>query len=431
MTELQIGLWLIAMLALLVAAGVPVPAALAMSAFAGTLALKGDLQSAWDALATPFFKILAADAVLAIPLFILMGRVLCRADTAAATISLAARPFARGAGRGDGAMVVGYALMTLMGFFMSAPAPVFARPVIKALSAMNMPRRQAAGAAASASTLAMLLPPSLPLFYYAALTGLPVSVFARACLLAGAIVVVGWLLFAMSWRFARPNGEPRSTGTAPARLPVERGTAAMIAVALFIVAALCTGVLTPLQTGLAGAIAALAATQVMFGLERTSFVQMLRSTLLQSFIAVSGVAAAFLFASTMEGFGVPAAFAERLHAFGLGRWGFLAFWFVLIIILETLLDAPRVLLLAVPVAVPIAFRFGFDPLHFGIMTLLALAGASLLPPFGMTVFQVKVALHPAAPEIDEIFAGAAPYASVLLAVLALIALVPWIVAARF
>ena len=81
--------------------------------------------------------------------------------------------------------------------------------------------------------------------------------------------------------------------------------------------------------------------------------------------------------------------------------------------------------------VPIVKSFGFDPVWFGIVMIVAVECGLLTPPFGMNVFTVKAAIvdMPEAKgiRVEEIFSGSFPYFLTMIFVLLLMIFVPQIV----
>ncbi len=124
--------------------------------------------------------------------------------------------------------------------------------------------------------------------------------------------------------------------------------------------------------------------------------------------------------------GLPNAIGDMVATLGLGAYGFLLVYVVIILLLGMLLDSSSILLIMVPIAAPIAQGFGFDLVHFGIVTIIAVEAGLLTPPFGISVFTVKATLEDRNARIEEIFAGALPFVGVMVAALVLIAAFPWL-----
>lgn len=127
--------------------------------------------------------------------------------------------------------------------------------------------------------------------------------------------------------------------------------------------------------------------------------------------------------------GVPMAISDLVQDSGLGPYGFLFLYVVILLLLGMILDSSSILLIMTPVAVPIAASLGFNLIHFGIITVIAVEIGLLTPPFGISVFTVKSTLNDPKVSVESIFAGTLPYVAVMLLVLALIAVFPVMVLA--
>jgi C4-dicarboxylate transporter DctM subunit len=122
--------------------------------------------------------------------------------------------------------------------------------------------------------------------------------------------------------------------------------------------------------------------------------------------------------------GVPMAISDLVQDAGLGPYGFLFLYVVILLLLGMILDSSSILLIMTPVAVPIAAGLDFNLIHFGIITVIAVEIGLLTPPFGISVFTVKSTLNDPKVSVESIFAGTMPYVVVMLVVLLLIALFP-------
>ncbi len=98
---------------------------------------------------------------------------------------------------------------------------------------------------------------------------------------------------------------------------------------------------------------------------------------------------------------------------GLGPYGFLLVFVVIVLLMGMILDSTSILLIMVPIGAPIAAAMGFDLIHFGIVTIIAVEMGLLTPPFGISVFTVKATLNDPRVGIETIFAGALPFVGVM------------------
>jgi len=134
--------------------------------------------------------------------------------------------------------------------------------------------------------------------------------------------------------------------------------------------------------------------------------------------------AAGFYSRMMSVAGIPEAISALVQDAGLGPYGFLAIYVVILLFLGMILDSSSILLIMTPVAVPIATDLGFNLIQFGVLTVLAVEMGLLTPPFGISVFTVKSTLNDPAVSVESIFAGSLPYVAAMLLVLVLVALFP-------
>ena len=127
--------------------------------------------------------------------------------------------------------------------------------------------------------------------------------------------------------------------------------------------------------------------------------------------------------------GVPAALTEAAIGSGVGPYGFLLLFAALLVALGTVLDSGSIMLVTVPLAFPIARDLGIDPVHLGVVTVLAVEVGLLTPPLGLSVFVVQSSLKEEGVGLGEVFRGAAPFAAVMAGVLVIVVLFPPVVLA--
>ena len=87
------------------------------------------------------------------------------------------------------------------------------------------------------------------------------------------------------------------------------------------------------------------------------------------------------------------------------------------------------LLLTLPLVQPLVIALGFDPIWFGIITVIAIEIGLLTPPFGLSVYVVKASLPEGFANLGEIFLAAAPFVMVMALVTLTLILVPWLTTA--
>ena len=121
---------------------------------------------------------------------------------------------------------------------------------------------------------------------------------------------------------------------------------------------------------------------------------------------------------------LPQDIAAFLGDSGLGMFGFLAIYLVLMLLLGMVLDSTSILLILVPLALPVVTALGGNLVWFGVITVIAVEIGLLTPPFGLSVFVIKSSLDDQNISLGTIFAGALPFVLITLFVTILLMAFP-------
>jgi tripartite ATP-independent transporter DctM subunit len=293
----------------------------------------------------------------------------------------------------------------------------------------------ATGTVAGSSVLGMMIPPSLLMIIYGVLAEQSIGKLFIAGVIPGFLLAIVFAVMIMLMaRFtpakvfdlqrqadlARQNHiDITLTGgqMATKLVPI----AALVALVL---GGLYSGFFTPTEAGGVGAFGALVIALMRRSLGKGNLWRVLHETgSVSCTILILLVAAAF-YSRMLSVAGVPVAIADVVRDAGLGPYGFLALYIAIVLLLGMILDSSSILLIMTPVAAPIAQAFGFDLIHFGVITVLAVEMGLLTPPFGISVFTVKSTLNDPKVSVESIFAGALPFVGAMFLVLLLVCAFP-------
>jgi hypothetical protein len=190
-----------------------------------------------------------------------------------------------------------------------------------------------------------------------------------------------------------------------------------------------TGFFTPTEAGAVGAFLALALAMLMRRIDRQAGWRITAQTGQVTAAVCFLIIGASIYGRMLSFSGVPEAITSWVVSSGLGVHGFLFLFCGVLILLGTILDSGSILLVTVPLAFPIAQQFGVDPIHFGLITIVAVEIGLLTPPFGLSAFVVQATLKDQGVTLGDVFRGALPFAVIMASVLALVILFPSIVLA--
>lgn len=362
--------------------------------------------------------------LLAIPLFILAGNIM---DVGGLTRRLL--DFANSiVGRFRG----GLSLTTIWGSFLFGGVSGSAAADAAALGTVLVPdmKRQgydvdyAAGLVAVSSLMAPLVPPSIAMIIYGALSGTSISRLLIAGLVPGVILAIALTIYAI-WA-AHRNGYPKLP---PASLSaIFKGfldTGPVLLLPVIIVGGIRGGVFTATEAAAVAAIYALLVAGLYYRalnwtyLRRALLTTAVITASIYLLIAMANIAA-FIFA--MER--IPQHVVEALMSVSDNKFVVLLLVNLILLVLGMFLDTVGILILTVPALIGIGQALGMDPVHLGVMVVFNVLIGFVTPPVGLCLFIVAgVAKRP----LEKVALKAVPMIGVALVVLALITLFPQLV----
>ncbi|MCC5979006.1 MAG: TRAP transporter large permease [Salinarimonas sp.] len=431
MSGIEIGLASLAALLVLIYAGLHVSIALALVSFFGIWALRDNPDHAARILSLAARESISSYLFGVVPLFVLMGLVVSRADIGRDTFDVANRVFHRLRGGLGMATVGANSIFAAITGISIASAAVFAKVAVPEMVRIGYTRRFAAGVVAGSSILGMMIPPSLLLILYGIIAEQSVGRLFIAGIMPGLLLAfafcVGIYLMA---RLA-----PGFTGTPVPQEARKISLLAMIAdssvklVPIVLLVALVLGgiyggIFTPTEAGAIGALGAIliAVAKRRMG-PRTLWGVTLETGHITAAICFL-IIAATMYSRMLALSGLPAFLTQWIIGVDLGIYGFLAFYVLVLILLGTILDSSSIMLITLPLVVPIAAALQIDLIWFGIITVLAVEIGLLTPPLGLSVYVIKGALDDPTISLNDVFIGAAPFALIMLLILILIIAFP-------
>jgi C4-dicarboxylate transporter, DctM subunit len=430
MEDVNLGFLLIGAMVGLIVLGMPIGLSLISTAAVGVWLIRDN-----PALATRFTAMATysgiQDYVFAtIPLFVLMGLLVSVSGIGKDTFEVAQALLRRVRGGLGMATVAANAVFAAVTGVSIASAAVFTKVAVPEMVRHGYTMRFATGTVAGSSILGMLIPPSLLMIVYGVLAEVSIGKMFVAGVIPGILIALGFaLMIWVSAVFFPDRIMARGTAAAPPERILPPGEMAVkavpiMALVVLILGGLYTGFFTPTEAGGVGAAGALVLALLRRRLDGPKFWRVLRETGLVSAAILFLLIAAGLYSRMLSMAGVPQAIGEMVEHLGLGAYGFLAVFVIIILLMGMILDSTSILLIMVPIGAPIASALGFDLIHFGIVTIIAVEMGLLTPPFGISVFTVKATLNDPRVGIETIFAGALPFVAVMGAALVLIAFIP-------
>lgn len=279
------------------------------------------------------------------------------------------------------------------------------------------PRGFAGALTAASATIGPIIPPSIPMVIYGAISGTSIGALFLAGVVPG--LLMGLALCVQVFIVARRRGFPVEDPvpfTAVRRTTLRAAPALMLPVILL--GGIYSGAVTPTE---AAAVAAAYAMLLAFIYRemnlRSLYQSLLGSARATAIVAITVVGALFInYVVASEQ--IPYALGNWITSLGLSPVAFLLLVSVLFLILGAVLDTLLMLLIMVPILMPSVHALGVDPVHFGVVVVVDMMIGLITPPYGELLFLISgVSRIPLAELIRE------SWAFILTLVIALLAIV--------
>jgi tripartite ATP-independent transporter DctM subunit len=432
MTGLEIGLLSILALLLLIWAGMHVSVALGLVSLLAIWEVRGRWSVAAAAIAQAALDSIDSYVFGVVPLFVLMGYLVGVSDLGRDAFRLADRVVGRLRGGMGVATVGANAAFAAVTGISIASAAVFTKVAVPEMMRLGYLPRFAVGVVAGSSVLGMLIPPSLLLILYAVVAEQSVGDMFLAGIGPGLLMaLVFGVYIVLLARFRPDRVQPLAAAQAAAAAArrerpgnVFAEGAPLVGLIALVLGGIYGGLFTPTEAGAVGAAGALLVAVARKRLDARGFWKVLVETGHVTASISLLIIAASLYSRMLALTGVPEAMGALFADAGLGPVGFLMVYVAIAVLLGTILDSSSILLILVPLALPVVDGFGMDLIWFGVVTVIAVEIGLLTPPLGLSVFVIRSTLDDPRITLGDVFAGALPFAMLMLLVILLISLMP-------
>jgi tripartite ATP-independent transporter DctM subunit len=367
-----------------------------------------------------------------VPLFVLMGLLVTVSGVGRDTFDFFERLLRNvRAGLGIATVFANAVFASITGISI-ASASVFARVAVPEMIRHGYSPRFATGVVAGSSVLGMLIPPSLLMIIYAVLAEESVGRMFIAGVLPGLVLSIAYAAMIYVMAHLSPgmvfeagrDTRPGDIGDADPRLHVIRRGLPIVSLIVLVLGGLYTGWFSPTEAGAVGAFGALIIALLRRSMSPGDFWRVLVETGQVTVSVLFLVMSATFFSRMLTLSSVPRTIADTLLSGGVGPYGFLFIYIVLLVAMGCLIDSISIMLILLPIAIPVAQAAGFDMIWFGVITVVGVEIGLLTPPFGLSVYTIKAALADPNLSIKDIFIGAGPFVIAMLAVLAILIAFP-------
>jgi tripartite ATP-independent transporter DctM subunit len=412
--------------------GIPLAYATLAVGFVGFWIVRGDISGALILSGQQIFDFSTLFGLSVVPLFILMGTLIQRANISDELFEAGYAWVGRYKGGLAMATVLSCAGFSAVSGSSLATAATMARVAMPPMRRYNYKDSLAAGTLAAGGTLGIMIPPSVPMVIYGIVTETNIGFMFIAGIIPGILLTLCYLAAVYIRVWITPElGPPGDAVSRDEKMRTLYKTWPILVLFMLVLGGIYLSVFTPTEAGAVGCVGAF-----LFALSRGrmwnigEIVEVAAdAVVITARIFLIG-GAALLFGQFLNFAGLSGALVEFTDSFNLGPFTLPLVICVICVFLGMIFESIGILFLIVPVFLPsleaVAGQAGMDPdfylIWFGIIVIIVVELGLITPPIGINVFTVKSVIPDV--ELTQIFIGVMPFVVADLVVLALIFLIP-------
>ncbi|WP_223425065.1 TRAP transporter large permease [Tateyamaria pelophila] len=414
---------LVSVLLVLFVASVPIAMSLGLAAIP-TLVEK---NIPFIAIPQVIFESLDSFALMALPLYVLAGRLMQHGGIARRLVDLAKALVSWVRGGLAAAVVMTSMLFATISGSSAATAAAIGSMLIPEMEKQKYPRPFSAATTAASGELGVIIPPSVAMVIYGVITGISITDLFIAGFLPGLMVGASLMTTAIlvSWIMGYGERQPFELGPWARAVSLAFWQASLsLFMPIIILGGIFGGIFTATEAAVVAVFYALILS--LFVYREISFKELPRifaSAAVTSSVVMIIVAFAAMFAFALHLLRAPQQIGMLLTTVTENPIYFLLLVNIFLLVVGMFMETFAAIVILGPILSPIAVSYGVDPVHFGMIMIVNLAVGMVTPPVGVNLF---IACGIARISMEQLMRPLAVFLMVLIANLMVITYVPGI-----
>jgi len=376
----------VVILIILLIIGMPVGFSLGVAGVVG-LWLSGGTDTMLGILRTAPYKEVTDYVLTTIPMFILMAEFMNQGNMTKKLFQSASQWFGHLKGGMAISTVMASAGLAAVSGSSTASAAGMSAIAVPEMRKYNYDDKVSVGVVSVAGTLAFMIPPSTILIIYGILTETSIAQLFVAGIVPGLITIVGYCIAIYWWVKRHPDVAPNMDKTAfKERVKGLKDIWSVLLLAIVVIFAIYTGVVTPTEAGAFGSFCALLIVLIQRKINYTGIKKALANTIqvtAKIFIIIIG---AMIFGYFLTITNSVQDLINMVQSLDVNRWIVFSIIIIAYLILGCFMDQTAILFLTIPLTFPVVLALGFDPIWFGIVIAKTVEIGLATPPLGLNVF---------------------------------------------
>ena len=373
------------------------------------------------------WNVLNSFTLSAIPLFIILGEIMLRSEVSK-KIYLALSPLFQNIS--GGLLHTNIAVCTLFGAVSGSSlstAAAVGSVAYPEMTEQGYNKQMVVGSLAGGGTLGLLIPPSLSLLIYGALTETSIGKLFLAGIIPGIILAFMFMIYIYFRCRLNPSLAPRDKSQLKVMLVIKNFFRIwpFIILVFSIMGSITFGIATPTEAAGVGVIATIILGKFWGSLNLKKLVHAIYSaTLLYSSIMFVVIGATIL-AQAVSLLGVPQIILETVREANLGPLAVLLAVIIVYLALGCFFDGLSLMIMTLPILVPLMTGLGYDLIWLGVIITIMIEIGQVTPPVGLNL-SVLVSVTKEKVALGEAAIATMPYWIILLIGVILLTIIPQI-----
>ena len=399
--------------------GLPVAFSLGITSMAGFWLMMGT-QSLYQAPISAY-KSLDDFVLSSIPLYILLSQILIAGKVGNDLYDVASK-WVRHLPAGLGvATILACAAFAAISGSSVATAVTIGMVAIPEMISRGYPKELVLGLVAGGGTLGILIPPSIPMILFGAITSESVGALFIAGVVPGFLLSALFILYVVLYAARKVPAQPPATWEE--RFFVLRRSSWGLFLPVLIIGGIYTGIFTPTEAAAVGTVYSLFITFFIYKtLSLRDIPTVMLDTSKTSAMVLAIIIGAMLYGFVLTVMQIPQQLTELITAMNVNRWVVFVAINILLLFLGCILETVSIILITVPILYPLILKLGFDPIWFAVIMVINMELALITPPVGMNLFVIQ-GISPGT-QMTEILRGVLPFGLLMVLTIAIVAWAP-------
>lgn len=407
---------LLAIFVVLMLLRVPIAISMGLSSLIGFILIGYNLTTVGSTLYTA----VASTSMITIPGYIFAGSIMANGGISKHLLNALNAWIGHVPGGVAIATVLACALFAAITGSASATIAAVGGLMIPAMVDSNYQKSFSMGLVASAGSLGILIPPSIPMILYTTIAGVSVSKLFTAGMLPGLIVVVVFSTYIVI--FSITHNQKGSSADKKDRWKKTLKALPAVFLPVAILRSIYSGIMTATEASAFACVYAILVSAFVYReYSWKKFIEAIRDASKSTAMILWIVTACSMFSLFLTATRVPHMILEIVAVSNFSAIGMVLICNLILIFLGCFMDGVSIMLIAAPLMVPVVGGLGYDLIQFGIVMTIGIQVGQLTPPVGINLFQVAGMQKES---VASVIRGAIPFLLLLVAVWALVTLVP-------